>query len=571
MEVIIGLVLLICILFGTGYVLRRKIYKEVDRLEARKIEIMNRSIIDELSKVKELKMIGQAEELFEQWRDEWDEIITSQLPEVEELLFDAEDYADKYRFKKSKSVLEHIDEVLRTVDDNIDKIILEINELVSSEEENSLESEEVKEQTKKMRKTLLAHSHQFGKSHSKLEDTLDEITSALKQFDIETEQGNYLVARDLLKNTMKNVDTLQVKIDEIPKLLTECHTTIPNLLHELEDGYKEMIATGYYLEHLQVDEEIRKVREKLSLISQKIEDTETEDIQEGLQLLQESIDQLYDLLEKEVEASQFVKQSKNKIDQQLEKLSEQKTATLLETDLVKQSYQLSETESEKQKVIEKQISQIEKKFVHIQQNLQSDHVAHSIIKEELMEIEIQIAQLFADHNAYREMLQTLRKDELQARERLNELKRMLLDTSRSVQQSNIPGLPIEFGELIDKARKDVQKVTNKLDEIPLNMTVVIQLLDEAVQSVESLKEFADALIEQVLLIEQVIQYGNRYRSRNQELASRFREAEDLFRDYDYSKALDEAVAALEQVEPGSFHKVQELYEEQYSKPKNRKS
>ncbi|HZH62547.1 MAG TPA: septation ring formation regulator EzrA, partial [Metabacillus sp.] len=96
MEVLIGLVLLICILSGAGYMFRRKIYKEVDRLEARKIEVMNRSIIDELSKVKELKMTGQAEELFEQWRSEWDEIITSQLPEIEELLFDAEEFADKY-------------------------------------------------------------------------------------------------------------------------------------------------------------------------------------------------------------------------------------------------------------------------------------------------------------------------------------------------------------------------------------------------------------------------------------------------------------------------------------------
>ncbi|WP_226667012.1 septation ring formation regulator EzrA [Metabacillus litoralis] len=558
MEVIIGLVLLICILFGTGYVLRRKIYKEVDRLEARKIEIMNRSIIDELSKVKELKMVGQAEILFEQWRSEWDEIITTQLPEVEELLFDAEDYADKYRFKKSRNVLEHIDEVLKTVDDNIDKIIAEINELVSSEEENSVESEEIKEQAKKVKKTLLAHSHQFGKSHNKLEKGLEQITTDLKQFDIETEQGNYLVARDILKKTMGNLDSLQIKIDDIPKLLTECHTTIPNLLNELEDGYKEMVATGYYLEHLQVEEEISKIRQKLSLFSNKIEETETDDIQEGLQLIQQSIDNLYDLLEKEVEASQFVNSSKNKIDQKLEELSAQKTATLHETDLVKQSYQLSETELQKQKVIEKQLSQIEKKFVHIQQNLQSDHVAHSIIKEELEEIEKQIAQLYEDHNEYREMLQTLRKDELQAREKLNDLKRMLLDTSRSVQQSNIPGLPIEFGELIDRARRDVQKVTLKLDEIPLNMIIVIQLLDEAVQSVTALKEFADELIEQVLLIEQVIQYGNRYRSRNKQLELKFKDAENLFREYEYSKALDEAVAALEQVEPGSLNKIQEL-------------
>ncbi|MGM0874920.1 MAG: septation ring formation regulator EzrA [Bacillota bacterium] len=565
MEVIIGLILLVCILFGAGYMLRRKIYKDVDRLEAWKIEIMNRSIIDELSRVKDLKMVGQAEELFEQWRNEWDEIITTQLPEVEELLFDAEDLSDKYRFTKSKSVLQHIEKVLKTVDENIDKIIEEINELISSEEKNTIESEEIKQQFKKVKKTLLAHSHQFGKAHSKLEGKLAEISDSLKQFDSETDEGNYLAARKILIKLKKELDFLQDKINDIPKLLTECNITLPNLLNELEEGYKEMIGNGYYLEHIQVEVEIEKINKQLAMCRKQLEVAEIDDIQESLQETQESIDTVYDLLEKEVEAHQFVKQAKETINNKLVELTEHKTATLVETDLVKQSYQLSETELYKQRLIEKQLAQIEKKFAHIQQNLQNEHVAHSIIKEELEDIEKQIVQLFDDHNQYRDMLQTLRKDELQAREKLNQLKRVLLETSRAVHQSNIPGLPVDFVELIDKAKKEVQNVTLKLDEIPLNMLVVNQLLEDAVLSVESLKDFAEELIEQVYLVEQVIQYGNRYRSRNSHLATRFVEAEELFREYEYSKSLEAAAAALEQIEPGSLTKIQEIISKQQRK------
>ncbi|APH04070.1 septation ring formation regulator EzrA [Bacillus weihaiensis] len=558
MEVIVGLVLLICILFGVGYMLRRNIYKEVDRLESKKIEIMNRSIIDELSKVKELKMIGQAEELFEQWRNEWDEIITTQLPEVEEHLYDAEEFADKYRFKKSKDVLQYIDKVLHTVDENIDKIIEEINDLVSSEEKNSVESEEMKEQFKKVKKNLLAHSYQFGKSHMKLENELDEISTILKTFDEETVEGNYLAAREVLLSGKNRLDVLQHKINEIPKLLTECNVTIPNLVSELEDGYNEMIATGYYLEHLQIDVEIKKIKEKTALYLGKIEETEIEDIQEGLQIVQDAVDSLYDLLEKEVDANQFVKQAKDKIDHRLLELIDQKEATLEETELVKQSYQLSETELSKQKTIEKQINQIEKKFTHIQQNLQGEQVAHSVVKEELEDISQQIVKLFKEHDEYREMLQTLRKDELQAREKLSKLKKMLHDTMRAVQQSNIPGLPIEFGQLIDQAKEDVMRASSKLDEIPLNMVIVNQLLDDAVHSVEELTQYGQELIEQVYLIEQVIQYGNRYRSRNDQLNLKFKEAEKHFRDYQYGTSLEVAAAALEQVEPGSLEKIQSL-------------
>ncbi|WP_226528508.1 septation ring formation regulator EzrA [Metabacillus niabensis] len=562
MEVLIGLVLLICILSGSGYMFRRKIYKEVDRLEARKIEVMNRSIIDELSKVKELKMTGQAEELFEQWRSEWDEIITSQLPKIEELLFDAEEFADKYRFKKSQNVLQHIDNLLMTVNENIDKIIEEINELVTSEEKNAVEGEEVKGLYKKVKKTLLAHSRQFGKAHQKLDENLTSITDSLKEFDHETEQGNYLLARQVLINLKQQLDALQFKMDEIPKLLTECTVTIPGLVNELNDGYKEMKEAGYYLEHIQLDMELDKINTNLEQFKGKIEEAELDDVQEGLQLIQESIDQMYDLLEKEVEANQFVKQTKDQINTKLIKLSEQKLSTIEETNLVKQSYQLSETELDKQKLLEKRITQVEKKFVQIQQNLLEDQVAHSIVKEELEKIQKQISELFDEHNQYRGMLQTLRRDELEAREKLVSLKRLLLETTRSVQQSNIPGLPEEFLKLIELGKRDVQKATMKLEEIPLNMLMVNELLKSAVESVDSLKAFADELIEQVYLFEQVIQYGNRYRSRQPQLANKFIEAEKLFREHLYKEALDTAAAAIEQVEPGSISKLQNIINEQ---------
>lgn len=562
MEVIIGLILLLCILFGVGYILRRNIYKDVDRLEAWKIEIMNRSIIDELSKVKELKMIGQAEELFEQWRSEWDEIITTQLPEVEELLYEAEELADKYRFKKSKEVLQHIENVLITVDENIDKIIDEINELVTSEEKNKVESEEVKEIYKKLRKTLLAHSHQFGKAYDKLDQILSGISDSLKEFDSETNEGNYLSARKILVGLKSELDALQIKVNEIPKLLTDCNITKPNLLSELEDGYKEMVGNGYFLKHIQVDQEIERMKKQLEGFRKQIEETEIEEVAEALQGMQIAIDSIYDLLEKEVEASQFVKQKKSTIDEKLTKLTEQKMATLEETELVKQSYRLSENEVDKQKLIEKQISQIEKKFAHIKQSLDSDHVAHSIMKEELEEIEKQINKLFEEHYEYREMLQTLRKDELEARERLNHLKQILLETIRNVQQSNIPGLPEDFVKLIDKAKREVQKVTEKLEEIPLNMTTVNKLLEETVQTVEEFKNTAEELIEQVFLVEQVIQYGNRYRSRNGQLSSSFSEAEMLFRNSEYGKSLEMAASALEQVEPGALKKIKILINDQ---------
>lgn len=102
-----------------GIFFKKKHYKEIDRLETWKMDITDRPVLDEMSRVKKLNMTGQTEELFERWRNEWDEIVTSQLPDVEELLFDAEESIDKYRFKNSQEIQQRIEKRLTEIEESI--------------------------------------------------------------------------------------------------------------------------------------------------------------------------------------------------------------------------------------------------------------------------------------------------------------------------------------------------------------------------------------------------------------------------------------------------------------------
>lgn len=110
----------------------------MDRLETWKIDLFNRPVLDEMSKVKQLNMTGQTEELFERWRTQWDDVVTMKLPNLEEMLFDAEEYIDRYRFKKAKTIQLEISRNLQETEDQIKKILEELHELVGSEEKIEL-------------------------------------------------------------------------------------------------------------------------------------------------------------------------------------------------------------------------------------------------------------------------------------------------------------------------------------------------------------------------------------------------------------------------------------------------
>ncbi|WP_164462232.1 septation ring formation regulator EzrA [Bacillus sp. FJAT-42376] len=569
MEVVIGLLAALVLFFAAGYFIRKNIYREVDRLEARKIEIMNRSLADEMSRVKELKMTGQAEELFEKWRQEWDEIITAQLPEVEELLFDAEDHADKYRFKKSREVLVHIERMLDAADQNIEQIIEEIYELVTSEERNSSEIEDVKEKFKKAKKTLLAHSHTFGSAHAKLEAELYEVYEELKRFEAETDAGNYLAARDILIKQNEILIDLGEKIEAIPAMLSDCQTGIPNQLAEIRDGYKEMSEQGYVLDHIQIQSETERISDTLVIFQEKIRELDLEGISESLQEIHDSIETMYDLLEKEVHANHYVLTETAKTEGALHELVAAKLVSKEETDTVKKSYHLSEEDTSRLRSIDKQVAALQKRFYHIQDRMANEKIAYSLLKEELTELERQTAEVKAEHAEYREMLHALRKEERAAREQLTEARRLLNDSARLISKSNVPGLPAQYTDLLREAQRTIVHVSEKLDEIPLDMVAVNILLEDAVAASAKVHEQTEDMIEQVYYVEKIIQYGNRFRSRNDNLSKELNEAEKLFRHYEYESSLKKAATAIETVEPGSFEKIGMLVEEDLEELKNK--
>lgn len=562
MEVVIALILVLFLIFGVGYGFRKNIYKEVDRLEAWKIQIMNQSINDELAKVKELKMSGETEESFERWRQDWEEILTTLLPKVEELLFDAEEYAEKYRFKKSKEILIHIDSVLKDIEGQMESIVQEINELVATENKNITDGQEVKQKLKEVKKTLLSHRHTFGSAYRNLEKTLDDIQEGVKRFVAEMDGGNYLTAKKILNEEKKKLSALEEKIDDIPKLLTECQMIVPNELSDLKEGYKKLLEEGYHLEHLEVDKEISTIEKNLESLKDKLSNAEAEDVKTGLEAIKEMIDNIYDLFEKEVYASQYVKQEAEKIGEKLQKLFAEKKELKEQVMLVKQSYQLSNDDVEMLKELDKQMNQLKNHYNHILTSIEQSNIAYSVLQEELNAFNEQMEDAKAKYNEWQEMLQALRKDELNARSKLDELKRMMIDIKRAIRKSNIPGLPAHFLDQIQTAQESLEKAGRALDEIPLNMENVQVYLNDAVNMIEKLKIETDQMIEQVYLIEKLIQYGNRYRSRYHDLDRKLKEAEQLFRNYEYAKSLEQTAAAIEAIDSEALHKIFALVEKE---------
>ncbi|ASK62943.1 septation ring formation regulator EzrA [Virgibacillus phasianinus] len=557
MAYIIGIVLVIIALIIVGLILRKRIYDVVDQQESWKMDIMNRNIASQISRIKNLNLSGETQEKFESWKEHWEYIVTKQLPNIEEHLFDAEEAADRYRFALAKKTLRKVETTLQQIEKDIEKMLEELEELISSEEKSRKEIAEIEPEVKGLRKKLSQTRYLYGKAEARFDVELDELEEDLDKYHDLTNSGNYLEAQQLVEGIKVQIEQLQVEMDEFPELYKACKDVLPSQLDDLISGIKDMKEDGYRIEHLGLEKEIRDYQQRLFDCVIAVEKGEVTVVKDTITEVDERIKDMYQLLENEAIAKSYIETKIPAYRQKLNALDLTFHNTKAEVESLRQAYYFENSDMEKYLTLEKTIANLKKQLDELTSEENDQAISHLQIREKLDDSLEQLESLTLQHEEFIKFINNLRKDELEAKEKLQEMKDKVYNTIRKLKKSNIPGVPSFIWSLLETTSQKNEQVLNALEAKPLDMTVVQHALVEADKSVEHVIEQTDFILEQAYLTEQVIQYANRYRSRYPLLAAKLAEAERLFRSYEYELSLEHAAKAIEEIEPGALKRIEE--------------
>src|SRR5690625_4725304 len=559
MEYVIGVILVIIVAIIIILLFRKRLYDQVDYYENWKVDIMGRNVAAKLTKVKSLNITGEAKEQLNEWKKAWDLILMRDLADVEEVLFDTEQAADRFRISSARKYTLKLEEMLVQIEKKIEKIESEVNKLLETEKVNREEMKKIEPQVESLRKKISQERYRFERAAVKFEQQLDDISEDINIYNDLIAAGTYTEASEIVEKVKDKISFLEQAIKDFPELYEKCKVDLPNRLDDVYKSAKEMEASGYYIDHLNVTKSIHEYQTRLLDYVIALEKLEMDKIKELLPETEEQIDDIFKQLENEVIAKNFIESKSANFSQSLKQLLMNFRKTQEEVELLKKTYHFDDAELEKYMNLDKQINQLQMKHEEFIKKLTENEYANSELRSDLTAYIEQLENIEKEHSEYKKQVDNLRKDEVEAREQIEWMTEELNKTKRKLRQSNLPGIPTFVLSMLEEASEKNERVLEVIEKQPLDIIQVQKTLKEAKMTVENALDQTNRMIEQAQLTEVVIQYANRYRSRDPILAAKLLEAEQLFRKSEYELALEQAAKALEEKEPGALKRVEEIH------------
>ncbi|WP_152657333.1 septation ring formation regulator EzrA [Oceanobacillus sp. CFH 90083] len=561
MAVVVGIILAIIVCLTVALIIRKRVYDQVDRIEKWKLDITDRDVAKQIGQIKALNLSGETLEKFEEWKEEWEKIVTKSLPDVETYLMDAEEAADRFLVPKAKNILNEAENHLEKIEEEIQEIIAELEELLRAEETGRGGAEELKPRIKGLRSMLSQSRYQYGKAEKEFDKEIDALELMLGQYDAFVEDGDYLKANESIQELKESTEMVENKLETFPDLLKQVKQELPSQLTNLSAGMKEMREDGYRIKHLGFEKEIITYQEQLKDMESQLETADITDVEQQLQQMETRILEMYEALEGEAIAKNYIEQQTPEYEDSVQQISATYEASRLEIEEIQKAYYVEDDDMERFKTMGKAINDLKKHVEALQQSMEDDKQSHSELKKGIEEGFKKMEELEEEHESFKKSIANLRKDELEARDKLIEMRGQLTELNRKLKKSNLPGVPSYIWTRFETAVQKNNKVMEALETYPLDISNVQHALTEAKSSIEQAYEQVDMMLDQAYLTEQVIQYANRYRSKNSELDKKLKEAERLFRNFEYELSLEHAANAVEEVEPGSLKKIESVQPE----------
>ena len=566
---LIILIIVIGVLLVLGYVvavlLRKRNEALLASLEERKEQLYNLPVNDEVEEVKNMHLIGQSQVAFREWNQKWVDLSLNSFADIENNLFEAEGYNNSFRFLKAKQAIGNIESQVQLIDEDIKAIRQALSELKEKEEMNSGRVVHALDMFENLQKQVASDPDAYGPALPEIEKQAENIQVEFSKFVTLNSSGDPVEAAEILDTAENHIVALTHIVEKVPAIVKDVQTTLPDQLEDLEAGHRKLLESGYHFTETDLEARFQQLHASLKANLQNVAALELDNALYENEQIQEEINALYDIFNREIESNKVVKKLVKALPGYLAHAKENNKRLAEEVERLSKTFESKELKENHLKELEAELTAQELVVEDALKDTSETQKAYSILQEELEAIEERLKEIEDDQIALSETLSKIEKDDTNARQKVNIYANRLHAIKRYMDKRNLPGIPQSFLTIFFTASDNTEALLAELEGRRVNIENANRLLDILTNDMTELEEETYKLVQYATLTEQLLQYSNRYRSFDDHVQAAFDEALYIFeKEYDYPASFKVISEALETVEPGvterfvtSFEKTRE--------------
>ena len=539
---------------------RNKYKDEIANLERDKNLIVGASILSELNKVGALINNEVMQKKYDDWQTRLKEIKEVEVPKITDGLIEIENAFEDKDYKSLKSKIAALELEIAYVKTKSNFLLDEIKEITLSEEKNRETITKLKSEYRVILTKYNTNKIDYDEASTPIELQFENVDKLFSAFEIAMEKNEYTEVGKIVKAIDDTIGNLKVVVEEAPSIIIMGKKLIPDKISDIKKITTKMEKEGYNLDYLNIDYNINESEKKINDVFGRLNVLNLEDSVFELKTILDYFDSLYHNFDKEKIKKRIFEDFQRSILIKATKLEKISNDLNKKIDDLKYSYDLSDEDISVLDVISREIIEIKDDYNRIIDMHRRHVFAFSRLAKEMEILNNKMLKTEEKLEQTLRSLGSLKEDEKRAREQLDEIKRILNQAKNNIRSYKLPVTPKNFYIELSEAASSINDMIKELDKRPISIKTLNTRVDTARDLTLKVYNTTKEAVKTAKMAEAAIVYGNRYRAMYKDVELGLIKAENAFYKGNFKISLENAINAINIVEPGIHKKLLEEYQ-----------
>ena len=522
----------------------KKYKREIEELDIRKNNLIGVPVLSEITKVKELVKTDNLKEKLDDWDNTFTMIRDDKIPELTDLISEADFLIDRKDYKLAIRKITSIEIEINALKKKTDKLLEEVKLITNSEERNRTLITKLKIVYREYQNKFERTKKEYGPIVTYLEDEMNSIDKLFKEFEKAMDNNDYVSVEKKISMLDDRINTLGKLLEDIPTIVLMATVLVPNKIDEAITYYYRMKRDGYPLDYLNVEYNIKEIKNKIDNIMDNLKKLELGEAIIELKTFIEYFNELYNDFDKEKECKDIFRQNIKELGYKIDNINKVVRDIYLQIDDIKYNYNLSDEDINKFSLLNKNLEKINQDYKILVDQGKMKNFAYSKLVDELNGLSLKLSRLQDDLDFQLRSITSMKDDETRAREQLATIEGLLKKAKYRLKDYKIPVIPSSYYIELTEAQDAIREIVKELDKKPIVIKILNIRVDTARDLVFKIYNKTNDMIKTASNSERIIIYGNRYRSSYEEIDIALTKAEELFKRGKYKDSFDLSIKSL---------------------------